>query len=93
MCFFTLLCLICVETNLDFDNIQIPFDAEGQIYEIDSLMAQQISFFKDYSEMRKAFLFLEPDSSYVIEIYTQKDKGFFVIHFFSPMGFRHHLPP
>ncbi|HEC77701.1 MAG TPA: hypothetical protein ENI34_00985 [candidate division WOR-3 bacterium] len=76
MYFFTLLCLICIETNLDFDNVQIPFDAEGQIYEIDSLMAQQISFFEDYSKIRRAFLFLEPDSSYVIEIYTQKDKVF-----------------
>ncbi|MCX7994459.1 MAG: hypothetical protein N3A65_01635 [candidate division WOR-3 bacterium] len=53
--------------------IQVPFDSSAKIYEIDSAQAQLIDFFKNYPALHKALLFLQPDSSYVIEIYSQRD--------------------
>jgi hypothetical protein len=54
---------------------QIPFDTEAQVYEIDSSFAQKLEFFKDYKGFQKALLFVQPDSSYIIEIYQKKVEG------------------
>ncbi len=62
-----------IDSNSILYEIQIPFDAEAKIYEIDSLFAQKIEFFKNYPALQKALLFLQPDSSYVIEIYFKKE--------------------
>ncbi|MEO0095697.1 MAG: hypothetical protein ABIL66_07375 [candidate division WOR-3 bacterium] len=62
-----------VDLNVTFYEKQVPFDVEAKIYEIDSVFAQKLEFFKNYPALQKALLFLQPDSSYVIEIYSKKD--------------------
>jgi hypothetical protein len=68
-----LLIFIATETNKTTYENQIPFDVEAKIYEIDYAWAHRIEFFKDYTTLQKALLFLQPDSSYVIEVYSKKD--------------------
>ncbi len=72
--FLILFSIIGFESNAGIIETQVPFDPAGQIYEIDSLMAQEITFFTNYPEINKALLLRKPDSSYVIEIYSKKDK-------------------
>ncbi|MGB9721270.1 MAG: hypothetical protein ACPL28_07330 [bacterium] len=62
-----------IDSNKVMFEIQVPFDAEAKVYEIDSSLAQKIEFFKVYPAIQKALLFLQPDSSYVIEIYFRKE--------------------
>jgi|GEM_PF-1135762 len=70
---FLLLVLSQIDSNRVSYEIQMPFDTEGNIYEIDYVLARQIEFFKDYTEVQKALLFLQPDSSLVLEIYSKKN--------------------
>ena len=53
--------------------VQIPFDSAGKVYEIDSSRAEHISILAGYPGLQKALLFLQPDSSFVIEVCSKKD--------------------
>uniref|UniRef100_A0A7C4TAR8 Uncharacterized protein n=1 Tax=candidate division WOR-3 bacterium TaxID=2052148 RepID=A0A7C4TAR8_UNCW3 len=64
-----------IDSNKFSYETQIPFDAEAQVYEIDSALGHKIEFFKDYKGLKKALLFLQPDSSHIIEIYSEKNGG------------------
>ncbi|MEO0215757.1 MAG: hypothetical protein ABIL14_01925 [candidate division WOR-3 bacterium] len=73
--FIILLLWVQIDSNSTSYEIQIPFDAEGKIYEIDSLFARRLEFFENYPAFQRALLFLQPDSSYIIEIYFQKERA------------------
>ncbi|MEO0160648.1 MAG: hypothetical protein ABIL39_01030 [candidate division WOR-3 bacterium] len=69
----TLFFVVQVDSSIIKYETQVPFDLEAKIYEIDSALAQRIEFFKNYPAIKKAELYLLPDSSYVLEIYSQKE--------------------
>lgn len=53
--------------------VQMPFDSAGKIYEIKKDLASTLSFFENYPDMTSALLFMQPDSTYVIELYYRKE--------------------
>lgn len=73
MAFIFFFIWVQIDSNTIAYEIQMPFDVEAKIYEIDSSLAQKIEFFKSYPTIQKALLFLQSDSSYVIELYSKKE--------------------
>ncbi len=70
ICFFV---ISQIDSNQIYYEVQMPFDTEGNIYEIDYTLLHQLDFFKDYPDAQNAQLFLQPDSSFILEIYTKKN--------------------
>lgn len=62
-----------IDSNHIYIETQIPFDTEGTIYEINYPLLHQLNFFNGYADAQKVLLFLQPDSSFVLEIYTKKN--------------------
>lgn len=62
-----------IDSNQIYSEIQIPFDNERTIYEINYPLLHQLDFFRVYPDAQKVLLFLQPDSSFVLEIYTKKN--------------------
>lgn len=64
-----------IDSNHIYIETQIPFDTEGTIYEIVYPLLPQLDFSRDYPDAQKVLLFLQPDSSFVLEIYERIDSS------------------
>ncbi|MGQ9701587.1 MAG: hypothetical protein ACUVQT_03935 [bacterium] len=75
MAFIIFLIISQVDSNQIYTEIQIPFDTERTIYEIDYPLLHQLDFFREYQDAQKVQLFLQPDSSFILEIYEKIDSS------------------
>ncbi|MGQ9464925.1 MAG: hypothetical protein ACUVQ4_04370 [bacterium] len=75
MAFIIFLIISQVDSNQIYTEIQIPFDTERTIYEIGYPLLHQLDFFREYQDAQKVQLFLQPDSSFILEIYEKIDSS------------------